>query len=101
MATAIPPRAAEVASNSPRRQKLLWRGVDGGSSTSLGPVLGVANLRRGTDDLRKIKKNFVGETYFWKARLWCLRAELKSQKIQESGFKKFRNTFFNEIRLLN
>jgi hypothetical protein len=69
MATAIPPRAAEVASNRPVRQKLL-----GSESAEVepeawsiggGPVLCEGNLRKGTDDLRrKMTEKVFGETYF-------------------------------------
>ena len=52
MATAIPPRAAEVASKRPVRQK--FRGSEaagaqpGAWSIGIGPVLNGGNLRKGT-----------------------------------------------------
>jgi hypothetical protein len=48
MATAIPPKAAEVARRRLVRQK--FRGSDGwaSSSTSTGPALNLTNLRKGT-----------------------------------------------------
>ena len=51
MATAMPPRAAEVARRRPVRQR--FRGSETGceSSTSIGPDLKLANFRMGTDFL--------------------------------------------------
>jgi hypothetical protein len=52
MATAIPPRAAEVASSRPVRQKFLRSGGGGAQpgawSIGTGPVLYKGNLRKGT-----------------------------------------------------
>ena len=52
MATAIPPRAAEVASNRPVRQKFLCSEAAGAQpgarSIGTGPVLFMGNLRKGT-----------------------------------------------------
>jgi hypothetical protein len=48
MATAMPPRAAEVASSRLVRQKFFGSGGGAVSLTSTGPVLKAANLRKGT-----------------------------------------------------
>jgi hypothetical protein len=52
MATAIPPRAAEVASNRPVRQRLLCSEAGGAqpgaSSMGIGSLLNGVNLRKGT-----------------------------------------------------
>jgi hypothetical protein len=48
MATAIPPRAAEVANKRLVRQKFLGSGGCSGFSTSTGPALNGTNLRKGT-----------------------------------------------------
>jgi hypothetical protein len=52
MATAIPPRAAEVASNRPVRQKLLYSEAIGASADAwfigIGPDLSWGNWRKGT-----------------------------------------------------
>jgi hypothetical protein len=48
MATAMPPRAAEVANKRLVRQKFLGSGGCSGFSTSTGPALKGTNLRKGT-----------------------------------------------------
>jgi hypothetical protein len=73
MATAIPPRAAEVANNRLVRQKFFGSGGLAGFSTSTGPALNETNLRKGTGD-----RNFILRTasMFLKTRF---------------GAKKYRN----------
>ena len=56
MATAIPPQAAEVASNRPERQKLRRSGserLSSGVSGLEGETTSKRNLRSGMDDLEK------------------------------------------------
>jgi hypothetical protein len=56
IATAIPPKAAEVAINRPERQKLRCSGTEGsssGPSKSEGETTSKRNLRSGMDDLEK------------------------------------------------
>lgn len=101
MATAIPPKAAEVASNRPVRQKFLCSGAGGTQpdawSMGMGSVRNGVNLRKGTVTWEKLAKMEPAETYFLKARLWWCRAEIGAQKIQESVCEKFENAFFYEI----
>jgi hypothetical protein len=58
MATAIPPKAAEVASNKPERQKFRCSGsawLSSGASALGGETTSKRNLRSGMDDLGKEK----------------------------------------------
>jgi hypothetical protein len=87
MATAMPPRAAEVANKRLVRQKFLGSGGCCGFSTSTGPALKGTNLRKGTG-----YRNLILRT-----ASMALKSPITAKKIQESGFKKLRNMFFKEI----
>jgi hypothetical protein len=87
MATAIPPRAAEVANKRLVRQKFLGSGGCSGFSTSTGPALNGTNLRKGTGY----------RNLFLRTASMLVKSPIEGKKIQESGFKKFRNMFFKEI----
>jgi hypothetical protein len=85
MATAIPPRAAEVVSSSAVRQKLRRAGAEGASPTTSPDgggtllsifaveVIGMRGLRYGMEDpIRLIwEKRARRETYLRNPRLWC------------------------------
>jgi hypothetical protein len=86
MATAMPPRAAEVANKRLVRQKFFGSGGCSGPSTSTGPALKGTNLRKGTG----YRLNFEN-------RVYGVEESDCGKKIQESGFKKLRNMFFKEI----
>jgi hypothetical protein len=97
MATAIPPNAAEVASKRPVRQKLLCSGA---SSTSTGPGLKAEISRKGTSDLKKSEEGSLYRNLFLITASMLGKGGVEPRKIQESGFKKLENTFFNEIQHL-
>jgi hypothetical protein len=57
-----------------------------------------SQFTKGHGDLgKKLSKMDQGATYFFKARLWLVKGEIETQKIQESIFKKFENAFFYEF----
>jgi hypothetical protein len=70
MATAIPPRAAEVASKRPVRQKFLCSEAGAqpsASSIGTGRALGAGNLRKGTMTWeKKQRKNCLEKLIFEK-----------------------------------
>jgi hypothetical protein len=96
MATAIPPRAAEVTSNRPVRQKFLRSGRGGAQpgawSIGTGSVLYKGNLRKGTGTWSgRLKKKLVGETYFPKSASMVLTGE--------TGPKKYRNRYLKSSKM--
>ena len=80
MATAIPPKAAEVAIKRPERQGFRRSGWEGLSSGACARVVGTRskrNLRSGMGQLsKKCRKKVLRETYFSEPRLFGGRVKL-------------------------
>jgi hypothetical protein len=106
MATAIPPRAAEVASKRPVRQKFPCSEAGGTQldawSMGIGSVRSGINLRKGTSDLqKKIAKMDHGATYFFKARLWWGRAKLRPERYKNRYLKSLKMHFFTKFSIFS
>jgi hypothetical protein len=95
MATAIPPRAAEVASKRPVRQKFLCSAAGGAHpgawSMGMGSVLDVVNLRKGTVPE---KKNQVGP---WRNLFFESASMVEKGEVEPP--KKYRNQYLKSLKM--
>jgi hypothetical protein len=97
MATAIPPKAAEVAIKRPERQRFRrsgWEGLSSGASAWVAGTRSKRNLRSGMGQLsKKYGKRVLRETYFSKPRLCGGRVKL-SPKDTVIGIKNLKKYVF-------
>ena len=76
MATAIPPSAAEVASNRPVRQKFLSGAQLDAWSMGIGSVRDGVNLRKGTGTWEKISEDGSSRNLFFESASMLLKGEI-------------------------
>jgi hypothetical protein len=91
MATAMPPRAAEVANKRLVRQKFLGSGGCSGFSTSTGPALKGTNLRKGTGY----------RNLFLRTASMLVKTPIKAKRYRNRDLKSSEICFLRKIGICN